>query len=242
MKFNDEYKILIKKGISLNKINRITGIAKSTLYHHYKKIKGRKYSLVYFSESNPEVVGEFMGIFAGDGNYYFDRKTYHHTIRIFTGLYEKEYADFLESFLTKLFSKKPRRYANKKSGVIITEFYSRLIYDFIRKYLYWDKLKVKSIRLKNFRSLHRPFLKGFIRGLFDTDGGIYRKKNKVAIGTASKRLAFQIREIFRLFNIEPGFYKYKQKDFWYIDIYGSRTKRFMKIIGTHHPNKLIKRL
>jgi intein/homing endonuclease len=239
---DQEHIWLLKKGVSLNKINRVTGIGKSTLYYHYRKLNGKLTQPVIIPKLVNEDLGEFVGIFAGDGGYFFDKKTYHHSIRIYTGLYEKEYAKFLKWFMTRLFSKEPRQYFLEKSGVVVTELYSRETYDLIRKYLEWDDVKVKTVRLKDFDSLSKDFLRGFLRGLFDTDGGICRKKNKVAIGTASKKLANQVREIFRKFEIEPGFYKYKSKDFWYIDLYGSRTDKFMKIISTHHYNKLIERL
>jgi len=41
MKVTPQIKELIINGRSLNNINRTTGIAKSTLYYHYKKLKGK---------------------------------------------------------------------------------------------------------------------------------------------------------------------------------------------------------
>ncbi len=236
----EEIKDMIRDGVSLNKIKEKTGIWKSTLYYHYKKIHGRKYKEVIISEDNREEIGEFIGVFAGDGNFFLGKNSCYR-VRIYTGFYEKCYAEFLSSFLTKLFSKKPRQYITKRRDVIIADYESKMIYGLICKYLSWNGRKSHTVKLRNFTKLDKKFLKGFLRGLFDTDGGIYRPKNKVAIGTSSEALALQMRKIFIKFGIEPGFYKYKDKDFWYIDIYGSRTDKFMKVIGTHHPNKRIMR-
>lgn len=242
MKVTKEHLDLIIQGSSLNKINKITGINKSTLYYHYKKIKGRKYSLVTFSESNPEIIGEFMGIFAGDGNFYFLKDKYRYKITITIGFYEKKYAHILYAFLTRLFSKSPRMYTYPERGIIILEYYSLPIYSLIYKYLKWEENKTKTIRLRDINNQTRDFLKGFLRGLFDTDGGIGLKKRKVAFGTASKLLAFQIKKILKMFDMPPGFYKYRYKDFWYIDLYGKRTTKFMEFIKPRHPNKVIPQL
>ena len=232
---------MITEGVSLNKIKEKTGANKSSLYHHYKKIHGRKYAQVKIKPEKEDSLGEFLGLFAGDGSYYLDKKKYQHKIRIFTGSYEKEYFTFLRKFLTNMFSKPPRQYENKKYNVSITEYYSKDIHSLIKKHLEWERTKSKTIRLKNLKKKEKDFLIGFLRGLFDTDGGINKKKNKVAFGTASKKLAYQIKEILEILELNPGFYKYKEKDFWYIDLYGKRTDKFMKLIKPNNPNKIILR-
>ena len=232
---------LIKKGESLNKIKNKTGVSKSSLYHHYKKIHGKKYKGVKINLKDRDSLGEFIGIFAGDGNFFFDKIKYHYRIRVFTGLYEKQYNDYIQNFFTRFFSKKPMNYENVKSNVYTTNYYSKEIYLLIKKYLYWDGNKTKTVGLRNINKNDKEFLIGFLRGLFDTDGGINKAKNKTAFGTASKKLAYQIKEILEIFNLKPGFYKYKNKDFWYIDLYGKRTDKFMSLIKPHNKNKILAR-
>ena len=227
---------LIKKGVSLNKIQKKTGINKSTLYLYYKKIKGRKFKKVSIDLENQEAIGEFIGVFAGDGNFFYG-KNYHYRIRISTGILEKEYMVFLKKFLTDLFSKKPRVYKDDKNNVYIIDYYSKDIYLLIKKYLIWNENKTKSVKLKKIDKNNVPFLIGFLRGLFDTDGGIYAPKKKVAFGTSSKLLAHQIKEILAILGMKSGFYEYKNVDFWYLDLYGKRTDKFMSIINPHNPRK-----
>lgn len=233
---------LIREGKSLNNINKSTGIGKSTLYFHYKKIKGKKTIPIRINLSNQDSLGEFIGMFAGDGNFYFEKKKYQYKIRIYLGLYEKQYRAHVKQFLTKLFSKAPRAYERMSGGVEVIEYYSKEIYELIKKYLVWDENKTKTIRLKDISNLNKDFLIGFIRGLFDTDGGIHKPKNKAAFGTASELLANQIREILIMQGLPPGYYKYKDKDFWYIDLYGKRTDKFMKLIKPNNSNKIINRV
>lgn len=230
---------LIRKGVSLNKIIELTGINKSTLYYHYKKIHGLKYKKINIEEPNLEKIGEFIGIFAGDGNYTFGRKAFHHRIRIYTGAYEVGYRKYLKSFLSGFFGKVPRTYMAADNSVEVSIYNSREIYDLIRKYLDWEGKKTYTVRLKNLEDLEKEFLIGFLRGLFDTDGGIYTPKKKVAFGTASRLLAYQVRDILRILGMNPGFYEYKDKPFWYIDLYGEGSERFMKKIRPNNPNKII---
>lgn len=239
MRVSKEAIQMIKNGISLNKINKKTGIGKSSLYYHYQKINGKKYKNVIIGDFNNEDLGEFIGIFAGDGNFYFDKIRYQYKIRISTGLYELGYRKYIKFFLNKLFKKKPRTYIYNKSNVEINEYYSKDIYKLIIKYLNWDKNKTKTVRIRNFKNMDDKFLSGFIRGIFDTDGGIYKPKKKVAFGTSSRLLAIQIKNILQKFDMKPGFYKYKNKDFWYIDLYGKRSERFMGIIKPNNPNKVM---
>jgi hypothetical protein len=230
---------LIGDGISLNRINKLTGIHKSTLYYHYKKIHGRKYKKIYIDESDLEKVGEFIGIFTGDGNYTFDKKKYHHRIRIYTGAYESGYRKYLKSFLNGFFGKMPKTYMAAEGSVEVSVYNSRRMYDLIKRYLDWEGKKTYTVRLRNFGNLEKEFLIGFLKGLFDTDGGIYVPKKKVAFGTASKLLAYQVRDILRILGIDPGFYEYKNKLFWYIDLYGDRSEKFMKIVEPGNPNKIL---
>jgi hypothetical protein len=230
---------LIREGESLNKISKSTGIGKSTLYFHYKKIKGKKTIPIKIDFSNEEKTGEFIGMFAGDGGFYLEKEKYQYKIRIYLGLYEKQYSSYVKNFLTELFSKPPRSYRRMSYGVEVIEYYSKDIYKLIKEYLDWDDNKTKTIRLKDTSKLNKNFLIGFIRGIFDTDGGIHKKKNKVAFGTASGVLANQIREILTKQGLPPGFYKYKNKEFWYVDLYGERTDKFMKLIKPNNSNKII---
>ena len=232
---------LINKGESLNKINKLTGIGKSTLYFHYKKIKGKKTIPIQINMADQDKLGEFIGMFAGDGGFYFEKERYQYKVRIYLGLYEKQYSEYVKRFLTELFSKPPRAYERMSSGVEVIEYYSKDIYELIKKYLAWDENKTKTIRLKDISNLNKDFLRGFIRGLFDTDGGIHKQKNKAAFGTASGALANQVREILTKQGLPPGFYKYKNKNFWYIDLYGERTDKFMKLIRPSNANKIINR-
>lgn len=122
----------IKEGKSINKIVKETGIPKSTVYYHFRKIKGRTIKRVKFNLSE-ENLGEFLGIFAGDGNFYLRKPSFHYRVSIFLGKNEKEYADRLINLFTSCFSKKPHIYA--RLSCIILCYDSKPIYNLLKDYL-----------------------------------------------------------------------------------------------------------
>ncbi|MFB6208558.1 MAG: hypothetical protein ABEJ56_00280 [Candidatus Nanohaloarchaea archaeon] len=71
------------EGYSVNYIMKILDIPKSTVYYHLKKEVGQKQkenSIEIPEES--EIIGEICGVFAGDGNYYYDEKKCEYRIKI----------------------------------------------------------------------------------------------------------------------------------------------------------------
>ena len=214
MKVTEETKDMIREGKSLNFISRETGLSKSTLYYHYKQIKGRKIKLVNTNFRTKNQLGEFLGIFSGDGSFSLN-KNYHYTIRISIGYYEKEYAYYLESFFERIFNKKPRLYYLKYKGnfsVIILVYDSKVIYNLITDYLYWESKKTYSIKLRNLNLKEKEFNKGFLKGLIDTDGNYYGPKRRLSFSTTSYELAKQAEEIFiHNLSVKPNFNHYKKE-------------------------------
>ena len=135
VKVNAQTIMLLKRKISLNKISIMTGLSKSTLYFHYKKLFGKKIKPFKFLFKNEEEKWEFLGIFAGDGSFYLNKREGKYVISIATGYYERQYATFLEEIFIKWFNKKPMKYTSKYKGkpsCIRTTYYSKELYEFIR--------------------------------------------------------------------------------------------------------------
>lgn len=193
---------LIQKGISIPKIARETGVAKSTIYYHYKKIKGRRFKLVSIPDDK-KVIGEFLGAFAGDGSYYFDKKKYHHTISIFLHAKDdKEYGYYLRNLIEQNFNKDVRAYYKYQKNELKLTFYSKKILNLITEYLNIEDNKTLNISLKkDFKIMPRDMLAYFTRGLIDTDGHV-NKDGQIVIALISKNMILQLKEILRLFDIE----------------------------------------
>ena len=128
---------LIHQGVSIPKISKQLDAAKSTIYYHYKKIKGRKFPLVIIP-NNDQVIGEFLGAFSGDGSFFFDKKTWHYTTSIHLhAIDDEKYGRYLKSLIEKNFNKKVRIYFKPKKELVLV-FYSKDIFKLIAEYLTID--------------------------------------------------------------------------------------------------------
>jgi hypothetical protein len=82
-------------------------------------------------------------------------------------------------------------YLYRTGNKIIVYVYRKAVYKFIKEYLKWDEIKGQTVRLKdNLTNYSNNFLKGFVRGLFDTDGNVNKKKAQIMLGSISKKNDF----------------------------------------------------
>lgn len=204
----EEIITLIKQGISIPKISKKLGINKSKIYYHYKKIKGRKYSLEVLP-SNNQVIGEFLGAFAGDGSCYYDKKRGHYTINFHLHAKDdKQYGLFLQKTIKKNFKKKVRSYSVKNELRLV--FYSKKVFEFIEGYLTIEKNKTLNVSLRwPLNAFSKQFKASFVRGLFDTDGHV-RQGGRLALGLISEQLILQVSNILKEFEIDNRIYLRKK--------------------------------
>ncbi|PIN88430.1 hypothetical protein COU61_04910, partial [Candidatus Pacearchaeota archaeon CG10_big_fil_rev_8_21_14_0_10_35_13] len=96
----NEIKLFIKKNRSLNEISRIMKMNKSTIYKYYREVKGKTMRRINMPKEE-SFIGEFIGLFAGDGNFYYDKKTGHYRIRFFFNIKEKKFVDELSRIFSE---------------------------------------------------------------------------------------------------------------------------------------------
>jgi hypothetical protein len=231
----------IEENISINKLHEQFHLPKTTIYYYMKKIRGLKYSTINLEFSDEEL-GELLGTFIGDGSFSLDLKKGKYRITFSLGGYEQQYAEDLQTFFTKIFHKKPYLYHYPKSNVILLRIHSKSLYNLVIQYVSWNVPKSHSVLLKKTAPTTSQFYIGFLRGLLDTDGGVYRPKKKVAFGTASKQLALQIQKALLYLGFSCGFYAYKNKEFYYLDLYGERSVNLIKLIRPRNNRRLLTRL
>ena len=202
---------LLKKGKSLDEISKITGLGKTTIYYHYRKYYKKKTKPVRISRNDSELLGEFLGVIAGDGYINVD-KTYHHRVRIFLNISEEEYASKLTEMITNFLGKPPHRYVHLKGNCIQLSILSREVCNLIREYLDWEskghRSKSRSVKLKKIESDDK-FKIGFLRGCVDTDG--YINKNRIQFSTASKGLCDNTENFLRSLGISFSTYTYQDR-------------------------------
>lgn len=189
---------MIHEGVSLSKISEATGLYKSTLYYHYKKLKGKKYKEPQYEVTFSEVEGEIVGIFTGDGSQHYEKSNWNYQTNIHFGS-DIDYVDHVKRLFEKFFNKKwglnkeiPKNKNYKVKYRLRTA--DKKIFYFFHIYLeYISQHKHDTVYLRNL-FFPKPFLFGFIRGLIDTDGCIRfdRGKPNVLYTTTSEKLAAQL--------------------------------------------------
>ena len=138
----------ISKGVSINIISKSLNLGKSTIYHYYKKIKGKKYKEPEFKVSFSEKEGEITGIFAGDGSQYFEPKRYHYEVNIHFGAKNLEYLFYVKELYEKFFNKK-FRIEKSNPTTLRLRTYSKKSYYYFTNYLDYDpRIKHSTVRLK----------------------------------------------------------------------------------------------
>lgn len=226
----------IKQGESINSISRSLGLWKSTIYHHYKKLRGKRYQTPHFSPEASEQEGEIVGIFAGDGSQFFEPKKYHYEVNVHFGGHRLGYAEYVKHLFEGYFNKK-FRLRKEKAGVLRLRTQSKDIFNYFSHYIdYQSQIKHCTIYLKNL-SLPRAFNIGFLRGLVDTDGSVLfnmkEKRYRVTYYTTSRRLANQIQFLLWEFKIISSIYVVNQKHYkpiYHVNVLSRSIDTFLKII------------
>jgi len=230
-------KQLTMKGYSINKISSELKIPKSVVYYWYKKFFGKKFKEVQINDNFKEDIGEIVGAFAGDGNFYLDKK-YRYRIRFSFSADETEYAKNISEKIKKIYGKPSRIYCYK--NVTIVDIYGKKISEHIKSFLTWDKNKTATVRLTKPPSFHSlDFIKGFCRGLFDSDG--WTTKNNLMISCISENLMKNLSESLKINDIPHLDTKWKGNDenkpriAIFLD--KKNTLEYMKRIGTSNSKR-----
>jgi hypothetical protein len=198
----------IEIGKSCNQIANLMNKNKSAIYYHFKKIKGRTVFPIQVESDNDELLGEFIGLFAGDGSF-FKSKDFHYHIRLHFNVAEREFVhEVIDNVLYILFNRNPRVYT-QQNGLILS-YYSRNIYNLVRKYLAWkdNEPKTYSVTLIA-QNLSEEFMIGFLRGNVDSDGHISR--SKISFDSVSKELINSISICLDHLRIKYKYREYQEK-------------------------------
>ncbi len=203
---------LSREGLSLNKISALLGRRKSTIYYHVRKNYGRKILPLKIIDKPTEGLGEFLGAFASDGSFYYDKKSYHYSVSIDLSAYQTDYAGQLSEIMQKVFGKMPWIWTNERQHTILVRLYGKKIYTLLRQFLWWRGNRTHTIAFKPFVfQLRKPFLKGVIRGLIAGDGSINVQKHRIHFGVTSRKLALQYSLMLERFGIKSHAYRSKQE-------------------------------
>jgi intein/homing endonuclease len=236
----------IQSGDSINKISRDLSLAKSTIYHHYKQMFGRKSVLPSFTPRYTKVEGEIVGIFAGDGNSYVDHERHSYRISIYFGNKNKTYMEYVKTLLDNYFNKEFKVAKATDCAMKVHTTSKKILYFFQRYLEYNPHTKHSTVKIKSLK-VPDTFLNGFIKGFLDTDGWISQARDRpeprIGFSTTSKKLATQINDILHHFKIKCGLYTINrdhkgEKTIYNIQIWKRSTDTFLNKIKPFKVNKL----
>ena len=229
----EKIKRLISQSNSLSSISEKLTKPKTTIYYHFKRLKGKTTSPTTIISNNQELIGEFIGSFAGDG-YACKFSDYKYRVYIAFNITEERYVhDFTKNVLLQIFSKKPMLF-RRKSCVLLC-YYSKNIHILLHKYLTWDPngKKTYSVALRD-RNYSRSFLIGFLRGSLDSDG--YVSDKKISFATVSPGLKESITYALEKLHIKYSVHLYKEKrlnrkDIFHIFVSWKDHQKFLHLIN-----------
>lgn len=224
------------------------------LNDNWGKIKGGKISKGKTKEitipKDSEELAEFYGAMLGDGNSY--RKKYYESRNNKRGVYairivgdsrlDKEYLlNYIKPIIENLFKVKVivKFYTNKNAmhleshGTKLIEFLE------IKGFKPGNKIKNK-LRIPNWIKSNKNYLKVCLRGLYDTDGSVYKLTNQnshqICFTNANQNLLQDIRNSLLLLKINCS--KISNKDIYITKKLEQR--KFLKLIGFRNDRHLKK--
>ncbi|MCD4760207.1 hypothetical protein K8R33_04970 [archaeon] len=238
---NKEYfKIGRKKGAENSRRKRI-------------KVLDKNLSEITLSKELCEVVGAFMG----DGHAYNIKKR-HYRIQ-FSGdkrLDLDYYNNRINPVIQTIFHSNPKIKKIDNCNSLRVDFNSKFFYVFLKNFLnLTSSRKTYIIRIPKvlFEEQNEKYLLRMVRGLFDTDGGIYLDKRiiyktpypRIIFHTISKKLHKQLMEYlskhFKIYSYQRKYKNPNNKDSYSIEIYGQKQlKKWMSLIGFSNPRHLSK--
>ena len=191
-------------------------------------------------------MGELVGAFARDGNYYHDTcgKCSKHLVRYFLSLKnDYEYGKYLKSKLEDLGFKVQIYKKKERAGITSFEIRTCSInfIKLLKEYVTWFGNKTYSVRLKKeIKEYDKTLLFGFARGLMDTDG--YVETSAVACACTSECLINNLGKIFTEIGITPKITVRVRKRENRRDLYKVRVKKedleiYQKHTGFSNPRK-----
>ena len=198
---------------------------------------------------------EVIGAYMGDGCTY-NSKGCNYLIQ-FSGdstLDLEYYAKTIGPTINKLFMAKTSIKKVNGKNAIRVNIYSKRLYYFLKLFFNLNSnKKAKIIYIPDKIFDNKKNLHALIRGLFDTDGGVFLDKRKrynkpyprIIFHTISKRLHSQLMTYlskdFKIYSYKRNYKNPNHNDCYSIEIYGHKQlRRWMKLIGFSNKRHLSK--
>ncbi len=236
-----------KNAYKLNKEYFDEGRKKAIISNKIKRTK----SFSFDFELN-EKICEFAGAFIGDGFFNcYNNKLYQIEFagdsRFDLDYYNSKIIPIVKEIIPEI---KPKLYFRGDNSLRVV-FYSKELFCFLRDYLgFVPGKKTHTVKIPDKILNQKEFFPSTIRGIFDTDGGVFLDKRKIykkkypriVFQTVSENLYNQLKEyLLENFKIYHRFNE--KRKVYVIEIYGhNQVEKWMSLIGfsnSRHLNRLL---
>lgn len=190
--YSELFYLYVKKNNSLREISKILNLPESTIFKRMKRLKIKTTTHLkknYLKKRNDikipnkysKDLAEFFGIMLGDGH------ISHFQIVVSLGNKEEKYAEHVSLIIKKIF-KTNAKISLRSTGYRDVYLGSVDITSWLfKKGLVSNKVK-SQVDVPSWIFSKDEFMKGFLRGFFDTDGSIYKLKYGIQISFCNRSL------------------------------------------------------
>lgn len=211
-------KRMAKEGYSLNRINKLTNIPKTTIYQYTKNIV-RKVSKLNLENLSDWEKGYIVGLFVSDGCLSYTKKHGSYCVAFSLNRVSEGY---ISGFITKLLRK-----ANLSPYDVIcrnvrrTACISKGLYLYLKDFVLYKNMNGRfcKVDINNIKDKNTEFRLGFIGGYIDGDGCVCLDKNKYIrclITTSKFGISENISKVLSSLNIKNTIYFNKKRRDYYI--------------------------
>ncbi len=188
-----------------------------------------------------EKLAEFLGAALGDGH--LDYKEFTFT----NHLNEKDYMNYIKDMIMILFGLNSKIFlGSKDKKAIVMDTYSKALVNFLSKngLKIGNKIKNKA-RLPGWVFENKRYSSAALRGLFDTDGGIYHKEKKykraiIEFQTNSPSIHNDILKLLSILNFTPSKGNNGKKALDLRIQNQNEVHAFFQVVGSSNPKNILK--
>lgn len=232
--------LYIDKNLTIFEVAKKLGLAYQTVFSRLNKLGIKTIPYLKKNYTNKrtlktsiysEDLAEFIGIMCGDGHISDEQ------VFVFLGNKADGYADYVQYLFKSIFGYDLKRGKRENNYIVLYLGFRELVKFLMKMGLVKDKVK-EQLKVPKWVFDNKIFMKAFIRGLFDTDGLVYRLRwgSQVSFCNRSVPLLKGTRKMLRLLSFHPS----------KISIYNlyltrkSDLKKFLNEIGSSNPTKFNK--
>lgn len=233
--YSELFYLYTKKNKSLREISKILNLSESTVFRRMKRLKIKttphlkknylkKRNDIKIPNKYSENLAEFFGIMLGDGH------ISHFQIVVSLGNKEEKYAKHVSLLIKKIFKTKAK-ISLRNTGYRDVYLGSVDLTSWLfKKGLVSNKVK-SQVNVPSWIFSKDEFMKGFLRGFFDTDGSVYKLKYGIQISFCNRSLP-----ILKSLQIMLKRLRYNPSSISLYNLYLTRRKDIERFFGEIEPS------